>query len=192
MIDIVFCHLLNDSSGSPRVLLGSIKALTNERVHGKLFVGSHGRGVLESAGVPTSRYWYFRSRFRIITFFASLLSQAFLFFSLARDRSIKKNAVIYVNTLLPFGAAIFGKLTGRKVIYHVHEVSLEPRVLRLMLCGIARLTSSTNIYVSHAHMKALPIAPTPAICIYNSLDSDFSFTASCSVYDIGGMACLSS
>ncbi len=182
MNDIVFCHLLNDSSGSPRVLLGAIKALTNERILGKLFVGSYGRGVLESTGIPISRYWYFRSRFRIITLLTLLLSQVLLFTALTKDRSIKKNAVIYVNTLLPFGAAIFGKITGRKVIYHVHEISIEPKILRFILCGIARLTSSVNIYVSQAHMRALPIFPTPAMCIYNALDSEFSSMASRSEY----------
>lgn len=182
MIDIVFCHLLNDASGSPRVLRGVIKAIGEANGHGKLFVGTDGRGVLERCGIPISRYWYFRSTFRIVTLFTFLLSQLFLFIALARDRSIDRNAIIYINTLLPFGGALFGKLTGRTVIYHVHEISIQPKLLCSFLCGVVRLTSSKNIYVSKAHVLALPIAGVPAVQIYNSLDNEFSLVASNSVY----------
>lgn len=182
MTEIVFCHLLNDASGSPRVLRGVIKALCSESRRAKLFIGSAGRGVLEGCGIPVSRYWYSRSSHKIVTLFTFLWSQFFLFFALVRDRSIEKNAVIYVNTLLPFGAALFGKLTGRKVVYHVHEISIEPKPLRFFLCWIARLTSSINIYVSKAHALALPIAGVPVVQIYNALDEEFAVVASHSVY----------
>lgn len=182
MTEIVFCHLLNDASGSPRVLRGAIKALCSKGRRAKLFIGSAGCGVLEGCGIPVSRYWYFRSSHKIVTLFTFLLSQFFLFFALATDRSIERNAVIYVNTLLPFGAALFGKLTGRKVVYHVHEISIEPKLLRFFLCWIARLTSSKNIYVSKAHALALPIEGVPAVQIYNALDEKLAVVASHSVY----------
>jgi glycosyltransferase involved in cell wall biosynthesis len=172
-IDLVFCHLLNDASGSPRVLRGTIRALIDDPARAILFVGSQGRGVLETCGIPISRYWYHRSRFRIITLCNLILSQIFLLFSLLCQRNIAKDAVIYVNTLLPFGGALYGKLTGRKVIYHVHEISIEPKPLRLLLCTIARLCSAYNIYVSKSHAAALPIVGVPAVQIYNTLDDDF-------------------
>ncbi len=180
--EMVFCHLLNDASGSPRVLRGVIKALGSDNRRTKLFIGSSGHGILEGCGIPITRYWYLRSRHKIITLFTFLLSQFFLFLALFMDRSIESNAVIYVNTLLPFGAALFGKLTGRKVVYHVHEISIKPKPLRLFLCWIARLTSSKNIYVSKAHAVALPIANVPAIQIYNALDEEFAAIAAHSVY----------
>lgn len=182
MTDIVFCHLLNDASGSPRVLRSVIRALATENWRAKLFVGSDGNGVLESCGIPISRYWYFRSSWKIVTLFTFLLSQIFLFFALMKDRSIDKSAVIYVNTLLPFAAALFGKLTGRKVVFHIHEISIEPKLLRFFLCWIAKLTSSKNIYVSKAHALALPIAGVPAVQIYNALDEEFAILASRSEY----------
>lgn len=182
MTNIVFCHLLNDASGSPRVLRGVIKALNSENRRAKLFVGSAGRGVLENCNIPVSRYWYCRSDKKIITMFTFLLSQFFLFFSLVSDRSIEKNAIIYVNTLLPFGAALFGKLSGRNVIYHIHEIFIEPKALRVFLCWVARLTSSKNIYISKAHAAALPIADVPALQIYNALDQGLAEAASNSTY----------
>lgn len=181
-IDLVFCHLLNDASGSPRVLRGTIKALTDAPGRAMLFVGSQGRGVLESCGIPISRYWYHRSRFRVVTLCTLLLSQICLLFALLRQRHIAKDAVIYVNTLLPFGGALYGKLTGRKVIYHVHEISIEPKPLRLFLCAIARWCSAYNIYVSKSHAEALPIAGVPVVQIYNALDEDFTAIAAQASY----------
>ncbi|MBE9490389.1 MAG: glycosyltransferase family 4 protein [Bacteroidetes bacterium] len=117
-----------------------------------------------------------------MTLFTYFFSQVHLFFKLYCDRSISKNAVVYVNTLLPFGAAIYGKLTGRKVIYHIHEISITPELLKKMLIGIVQNTSSLNIYVSDSHKQALPVAGVPAKRIYNSLELAFICNAAQSKY----------
>ena len=83
---IVFCHLLNDTSGSPMVLRQAIRALAPAGEDAVLFVGSQGRGALETAGVPIQRYWYRRSGARIVTLFTYLASQLFLYRALVRAR----------------------------------------------------------------------------------------------------------
>lgn len=171
---IIFSHLLNDRSGSPRVLCSTIAALTQAGHSTKLYIGSDGNGCLSDCGIPTTRYWYHRSRYRLVTLITFFLSQVILFCKLLGDRSIDKNAVIYVNTLLPFGAALYGKVTGRKVIYHVHEISITPAPLRYWLTTIARWTSSLNLYVSRAHLMALPLAGVPARFTHNALSVDFN------------------
>lgn len=180
--DLVFIHLLNDYSGSPRVLKGAIAAATARRTQAKLYIGSSGDGILSSCDIPITRYWYRRIEHRILTLTTYLLSQAVLFCKLLSDRTIDKNALIYVNTLLPFGAALYGKLTGRKVIYHIHEISITPAQLKALLTTIARLTSSLNIYVSDSHMMALSIPNVPARRVYNALDTDFIARARLSTY----------
>lgn len=180
---IVFAHLLNDSSGSPRVLMSTIATLANGDEQAKLFIGSDGNGCLSHCGLPITRYWYRRTGNRVATLFTYLSSQFELLFKLLFDRAIGRNAVIYVNTLLPFSAALYGRLTGRKVIYHVHEISVTPAPLKWLLVSLARWTSSLNIYVSDAHMRALPITGVPALRIHNALDHDFLRAASESVYD---------
>jgi glycosyltransferase involved in cell wall biosynthesis len=179
---MVFCHLLNDASGSPRVLLGAIRAICRDGSPGRLLVGSEGRGVLEQCQIPITRYWYVRPGRRLLKPFAFLASQWSLLLALLRDRTIPKGAVIYVNTLLPFGAALFGKFTGRKVVYHVHEVSITPRALRSLLCLVARRTSSANVYVSGAHARALPIPGVPAFTVHNALDEGLEAAAARSNY----------
>jgi len=121
-----------------------------------LFVGSQGRGSLETSGVSIRRYWYRRSRFRVITLFTYLASQVFLFRALSRA-NLPCNAVIYVNTLLPFGAALWARRHGYPLVYHVHEVSVSPSLLRRFLVNVVEKTSQRVFYVSEDHRARLPI-----------------------------------
>lgn len=179
---IVLAHLLNDSSGSPRVLMATVSALKLHKQPAKLYVGSHGDGLLSGCGLHITRYWYRRSTYRLLTFFTYLMSQVLLLLALLRDRTIDCDATVYVNTLLPFGAAIYGRLTGRRVVYHIHEISVSPRPLRCFLLAVARWTSSMNIYVSQAHLVALPINGVASTVVYNSLDPEFVRNANRSTY----------
>lgn len=173
---IIFAHLLNDRSGSPRVLKSVIQGLSREEAP-SLYIGSQGEGVLSTVSVPTRKYWYRRTRNKLLTLVTYFLSQWCLFWSLLSARGIPRDAVLYANTLLPFGASLYGRLTGRPVIYHVHEVSLTPSGFRFLLVAIARLTADRLIYVSDAHRALLPIAPKKSVTIYNTIDPDLAVAA---------------
>jgi L-malate glycosyltransferase len=165
---IVFCHLLNDRSGSPTVLRATLDAL-NAREDGVLYVGSQGRGILEEAQVTTRRYWYRRSRHRIVTLFTYFASQLALNLALYRARNIPDNATVFVNTLLPFGAMIWGKWTGRRVVVHVHEVSITPVLLRRFLTRCAGCCATQLLYVSSDHRERLPIDGPPSQIVPNAV-----------------------
>ncbi|MEP2827787.1 glycosyltransferase family 4 protein [Parvibaculum sp.] len=163
---IVFCHLLNDRSGSPTVLRATLDAL-DAREGGLLFVGSQGRGILEEAGVPIRRYWYRRSPYRIITLFTYFASQAALYRALRHSRDIPLDATVFVNTLLPFAAMFWGRRTGRRVVVHIHEVSIRPEALRRFLTACAARCADLLLYVSHDHCARLPIDGPPARVVPN-------------------------
>ncbi|AQS47177.1 hypothetical protein BMG03_04710 [Thioclava nitratireducens] len=163
---IVFCHLLNDRSGSPTVLRSTIDAL-NASAQVQLFVGSQGRGVLEEAGVPTQRYWYRRSRYRMITLLTYVTSQFALYRALSQSANIPRDATVFVNTLLPFAAMLWGRRTGRRVVVHVHEVSVAPVPLRRFLTSFAARSADLLIYVSNDHRARLPINGPPAVILPN-------------------------
>lgn len=170
---IVFCHLLNDRSGSPTVLRSTLDAL-REREECVLYVGTQGHGVLEQAQVATRRYWYHRSVLRIVTLFTYLASQICLYRALSRASDITNDAIVFVNTLLPFAAMLWGKRTGRKVVVHVHEISITPSPLRFFLKACASRCANQLIYVSHDHRARLPIDGPPTEIILNPVNSSIA------------------
>jgi glycosyltransferase involved in cell wall biosynthesis len=147
-----------------------------------LFIGSDGSGCLDEVGIPTKRYWYRRTPYRFLTLFTYLFSQVCLLIKLLRSKNIDRDAVIYVNTLLPFGAALYGWITGRMVVYHLHEVSVSSILLRWFLITVVRHTAQRLIYVSDFHRACLPIRGLPAKTVYNALDSHFIARAHLSTY----------
>lgn len=153
---IVFCHLLNDNSGSPTVLRSTISALSATKP-GILFIGSQGGGALDEAGLEMRRYWYRRSKHRILTLFTYLASQVSLYRTLSRSRDIPNDATVFVNTLLPVGAMVWGRRTGRRVVVHVHEASISPQALRHFLTRCAGYCADILLYVSRDHLARLPI-----------------------------------
>ncbi len=178
---IVFCHLLNDNSGSPIVLRQAIRALSAQNQDAVLFVGSQGRGCLEDSDVPIRRYWYRRSRYRIVTLFTFIVSQLFLYRALSRA-VLPHNAILYVNTLLPFGAMLWGAWHKRAVLCHVHEVSISPRPLRNFLVGVATRASSRVIYVSEDNLVRLPVEGVPSAVVANPVAPEIARAAASTSY----------
>lgn len=154
----------------------TLEALKGSR-KGLLFVGSQGPGILDGTSVPTRRYWYRRSSHRIVTLFTYLASQISLYRTLARSDDIPRDAVVFVNTLLPFAAMFWGRLTGRTVVVHVHEVSISPAPLRYFLAFCAARCSHRLIYVSRDHLSRLPINDSAARIIFNPVAPDLQAKA---------------
>ncbi len=130
-------HLLNDFSGSPKVLSQVIKGLSVRKQPVSLVTSMKNDGFLSN--IPGVEYiengYVFRQNpiFRLWTLFST---QLFVIFKMYRQ--IQKEDVIYINTVLPFGAAILGKIKGCKVVYHLHETSMKPAILKWFLFFIVK------------------------------------------------------
>lgn len=118
---IVVFHLYNDYSGSPRVLRNVIDGLDKRGYHIHL-VTSKTRGVLDELyEVSNIQYDYFKysvSNNRILWLFYWLYAQMQLFSKALKYSHCK---IFYINTIMPIGAVVAGKLMGKSVIYHYHE-----------------------------------------------------------------------
>jgi glycosyltransferase involved in cell wall biosynthesis len=88
-------------------------------------------------------------------------------------QQIEKGDTVYINTVLPFGAALLGKLKGCRIIYHIHESSVSPAVLKWFLFKIIALTANELINVSAFVQQAHGITTVPNHLIYNSIDDTF-------------------
>ena len=182
MIKIIFVHLYNDASGSPQVLNSIIKIINSKNINCVLCLGSGGFGILQNVKIPISYFWYRKYNNKFAIFFAYVISQFSLFLKLFFLKNIDKDTIIYVNTLLPFAAAIFGRITGRKVIYHLHELSISPKIYKNFLIYIAENTANFLVYVSNYHYNKLPIRNIPSKVVYNALEVDFTVKSSKNLY----------
>lgn len=172
MKKIIFVHLLNDFSGSPKVLSQAIKACDKESFEIELFTGQSSSGFLSNSTANHHFYFYKRFNSKIATLFSFVISQTHLFIKLLKFRN--KEVTIYINTMLPFGAALFGKFFNKKVIYHIHETSINPAGLKQFLRFVVQKTASKIVFVSNSVKKLEGFKNIEQEPIYNSVSEDFT------------------
>jgi len=165
-------HLLNDFSGSPLVLKQALEVINPEHEIHLYTATPSGEGVLSNIpGVQYHKLFYRWHPNKLLTLIFFLWSQALLFIRLLSR--LHKTDTVYINTLLPFGAAIAARCKGAKVIYHVHEVSLKPRLLKQWLVTVAQCCAARFIFVSQYVQSQFQFDPTKTIVIHNSLSPAF-------------------
>jgi len=172
---IIAIHLLNDFSGSPLVLRQSLELLSR-RFNIHLFTSATGSGFLTD--IPQIKYHKLLYRWRShkwITLINFLLVQVYLFVRLVIY--LRSRDIVYINTLLPAGAALAGKIRGCKVIYHIHEVSLSPPLLKSVLVKIADTCASDLIFVSQFVQQHYQFSIPGSAVIYNALPENFTLRA---------------
>ncbi|MDC1505124.1 glycosyltransferase family 4 protein [Winogradskyella sp.] len=167
----IFVHLLNDFSGSPKVLSQIIQAVQKKGMALELYTGKSESGFLSGLTQNHHQYFYKRSEHKWLTLVTFLSSQLILFFKLLKY--INKDVVFYVNTMLPFGAALAGFVMRKPVIYHVHEISLTPLALKHFLRGVIRLTAQKIIFVSNAVRSSEQFLEKKEYVVYNALSNAF-------------------
>jgi L-malate glycosyltransferase len=174
---IVFVHLLDDLSGSPRVLASVAEGLNERGWPVEIWTSKPQKTGFLSA-LPFKKH-FFKYQFKEnkwLRLGEFLKAQATIFRGLLQYRH--QNVVIYVNTLLPFGAALAGWMMGKKVVWHLHEATVKPAPLRRFLHRTARLTASRAFFVSHFLKQEMELgADVSSVVIPNGLAEDFFETA---------------
>lgn len=170
MKKILFVHLLNDFSGSPKVLSQVISA-ANNKYDVELYTGKSEAGFLTNCSDIHHQYYYKWFNNKFLTLGSFMLSQIILFFKIISRKDSYE--IIYVNTMLPFGAAMAGKFMGKQVIYHIHETSIKPEIFKRFLKFIILKTADKIIYVSSSLKESENFVEIKNRIIYNSLDQVF-------------------
>ncbi|MCI5055478.1 MAG: glycosyltransferase family 4 protein [Flavobacteriales bacterium] len=168
-LNVLFVHLFNDFSGSPLVLKNVVTGLKGE-VSASL-ITSNSEGFLSNLEVDYYPFKYTFKRNKWLRLLEFLIAQWKIFFVMINMKT--KMDVCYVNTILPFGAALAAKLKGIKVIYHVHETSVKPEVLKKLLLFMVQFTADEIIYVSHFLAKREAISEVKSRVVYNALSKEF-------------------
>ena len=164
-------HLLNDISGSPLVFSMVLSDLVAEGKNVHLFTSS-GKGFLSDIeGVTYHAIPYAWNPNKFLTLLNFLYVQCYLFFVLFFR--LRKNDVVYVNTLLPFGALIAARLRGVHTIQHMHEVSVKPAALFGILCKVSEYCTKEMVFVSHYLKSCFQFKRPVQRVVHNRLDADF-------------------
>lgn len=170
---LVCFHLFNDYSGSPKVLHEVLSGLRQRGVDIEL-VTSRG-GILDglsSKGIKCRNYSYSFSANPVVTMLRYAWVQLLTFF-MALRYTRNKNIIFYINTILPVGPAIVGKLTGKKVIYHYHENAFVKSRFYRTLASIMQRLADRIICVSR--YQASFLRPSDKIDIVaNAVNPDFA------------------
>ena len=173
-MQIIAFHMLNDFSGSPKVLEGVLEGLIEAGDNVELFTSSG--GVLDR--LPDSsclcrhkvRYSFSRRNLPLsfLKFFRA--NTAYFFRALAKRR--RADRVFYINTIMPFGAAIGAKLRGNRVVYHCHENAyakgvhyrIYSRLMEWLADDVICVSNQQAAYLNRS--KGIHVVP-------NSLDPQF-------------------
>ena len=164
-------YFLNDYSGSPLVLKNTVLALKSN--HKITVCTSSTEGFLSNLdGVAYKFIKYEWSPIKLLTLFRFIKVQFILFLLVVNNAS--KIDIIYVNTLLPFGAAIAAKLIRKKVIYHLHEPQVGSMALFRFLAWVACWSSNRVIFVSEFLSTCFPVLKQRGVVVYNVLNEAFT------------------
>ncbi len=167
---IVAVHLLNNYSGSPKVLMQLLKCWTKNHIETHLYTCG-GEGFLSNiATVKQHFYWYRFAKNPMIRFVFLLMSQLLLATQLLFV--LKKKDILYINTVLPFGAGLVGKIIGCKVIYHIHETGVKPKILNQFLFAIVKFCATNVVYVSNFLAEQEPMKVKNNV-LYNVIEDSF-------------------
>lgn len=127
-------HLYNDFSGSPKVLKIVLDILLKGG-HRVDLITSRG-GILDtiesSDRLRRHSYNYHFSSRAIVTMARYAIIQIYTFFMSLRWM-FERDVEFYINTILPVGPALAGKMMGKRVVYHYHENACSKgRIYRIL------------------------------------------------------------
>jgi glycosyltransferase involved in cell wall biosynthesis len=148
MKHIVCFHLFNDYSGSPKVLKMILMEILSKGYRVDL-VTSAGGVLDELQGYENLHKIHYRYTFSdnpAVTALRYFRVQIYTFLLTFRYLGCKNT--FYINTLLPVGPALAGRLMGKRVIYHYHENAMIKGVFYRILCRCMQHLASEIICVS--------------------------------------------
>lgn len=168
----LFFHPKNDYTGSTRVLVNILEMeYANQQVF--VVVNNIKEGFLSQLSnvkiIPIYYPLYKGNRIFLVT---PILWRIHAFY-LAFKYSFKVDA-FYINTIVPYYAAIVGAIRRKKIIYHIHEKFVVKNCYTKVSEWVFNHTTATRIFVSKYLEEQYPIRKgCPSIVKYNLLPKSF-------------------
>lgn len=171
MEKILFIHPNNDYTGSTRVLADVISRNYKNSTINIITRDLHGI-LSELPNVNIIPIYYFQIKGKDIPIITSILWRIHacilvFFYGLSHK-------TFYINTIIPFYAAIIGKLLNKEIIYHVHEYFIIKSSLIKLSEFVFKKIEAKRIYVSKYLQSCYEKEPHfLSIVAYNRLSDEY-------------------
>ena len=119
----LYIHINNDFSGSPYAMRAIIRSHNQKDF--KLMTSHQNNGFLSDfphEKIINVDYKFHGKNFKTILSLSKYFFVSFLKLFFINDRF----DTFYINTIMPWSAAVAGKLRKKKIIYHIHEFYYKP------------------------------------------------------------------
>lgn len=173
MKHIICFHLFNDYSGSPQVLKIVLEGLLKKGYQIDLISSTGGAldELLYYKNLSKYSYPYRFSNNPIVTMLRYCMVQLYTFILTFRWL-FYKDVAFYINTLLPVGPALAGRIMGKRVVYHYHENAFVKGTFYKVLATIMQKLAHEIICVSEYQASFLQQKKC-VITIPNALPQNF-------------------
>ena len=173
MKHIICFHLFNDYSGSPKVLKIVLEGLLKKGYQIDLisYTGGALDELLYYKNLNKHSYPYRFSNNPIVTMLRYCMVQLYTFILTFRWL-FYKDVAFYINTLLPVGPALAGRIMGKRVVYHYHENAFVKGTFYKVLATIMQKLAHEIICVSEYQASFLQQKKC-VITIPNALPQNF-------------------
>tara|TARA_B110000211_G_scaffold88968_1_gene103970 strand:- start:2451 stop:3578 length:1128 start_codon:yes stop_codon:yes gene_type:complete len=172
----VVAHLLNDFSGSPRVLADFCNAerIQSQRVS---IITSASDGFLDDKLGEKISIWYPRGRLRFLNYLSFAFAQLQLFVVTAslilRGRVKRERIIVVNNTILSLGSMLASKCFAATNISYVHELNSGPVIVRRFAQRLIQWTANRVIFVSKFVSDDYNLSQKSTTILPNGLRTDF-------------------
>jgi glycosyltransferase involved in cell wall biosynthesis len=160
-----------------------IKGLVARGYQIDLYTSLNRSGFLSNIEGVKSHYIYYEfSKNKLKTTFFLIYAQVTSFLAVFRY-CFKKDVIIYINTIYPFGAALGAVITRKRLIYHVHEKPVIQSIISSFALIILNKFAQKAIFVSRYLYDNSSLRKEKKELVYNALSPEFTLRAEQFVHD---------
>lgn len=141
----VFVHLLNDFSGSPRILNDRIRCY-QQAGRDCFVVTNDGRGFISLDKVPHRLVSYAKHRMRLI--WAARLVAWYPRAAMALIGVVRSGDTLHCNTLLTAPLMLVGRALGARCVSHIMESQIKPAAFKRVLRACVGRFADRVVYLS--------------------------------------------
>ncbi len=173
---IVFCHLLNDFSGSPKMLGHLINAIKSDITDDVLLVSSRSNGFLSELNCPVKHFHYrkghsnFSTGLRLLSAYCQMF--VLITWVLLVNRK-KRDIALVCNTYLTWPAALAAYIFRVEVIWYIHETTLRPGFMAPVMRKVYQLTGARALFPSKFLQERECLKSGENVVLPNCLDSAY-------------------